>query len=49
MADKTLREFSAPTMTNIHIGPTNNVRDNGSLGGVGTFAKEKKLEARTRW
>ena len=29
MADKTLREFSAPTMTNIHTRPTINVRDNG--------------------
>ena len=29
MADKTLREFSAPTMANIHTGPTINVGDNG--------------------
>ena len=29
MADKTLREFSAPTMANIHTGPTVNVGDNG--------------------
>ena len=29
MADKTLREFSAPTTANIRTGPTVNVRDNG--------------------
>ena len=29
MADRTLHEFSAPTMANIRIGPTVNVRDNG--------------------
>ena len=29
MADKTFREFSAPTTANIHTGPTVNVRDNG--------------------
>ena len=29
MANRTLREFSAPTMTNIHTRPTINVRDNG--------------------
>ena len=29
MADKTLREFSAPGMANIRTGPTTNVRDNG--------------------
>ena len=29
MADKTLREFSAPTTTNIYTGPTVNVGDNG--------------------
>ena len=29
MVDKTLHEFSAPTMANIRIGPTVNVRDNG--------------------
>ena len=29
MANKTLREFSAPTMTNIRTGPTVNVGDNG--------------------
>ena len=28
MADKTLREFSAPTMANIHTGPAVNVGDN---------------------
>ena len=28
MADKTLYEFSAPTMANIHTGPTANVGDN---------------------
>ena len=28
MADKTLREFSAPTTTNIHTGPTINIGDN---------------------
>ena len=29
MADKTLREFSAPTTANIRTGPTVNVGDNG--------------------
>ena len=29
MADKTFREFSAPTTANIHTGPTVNVGDNG--------------------
>ena len=29
MANKTLREFSAPTMANICTGPTINVGDNG--------------------
>ena len=29
MADKTLHEFSTPTMANIHTGPIVNVRDNG--------------------
>ena len=29
MANKTLREFSAPTMTNIRTGPIVNVEDNG--------------------
>ena len=29
IADKTLREFSAPTIANIHTGPTINVGDNG--------------------
>jgi hypothetical protein len=29
MADTTLREFSAPTTANIHIGPATNVGDNG--------------------
>ena len=29
MADKTLCEFSAPTMANIHIGPTIDIGDNG--------------------
>jgi hypothetical protein len=29
VADKTLREFSAPTTANIHIGPESNVGDNG--------------------
>ena len=29
MADKTIREFSAPTTANIRTGPTTNVRDNG--------------------
>jgi hypothetical protein len=29
MANKTLREFSAPTTANIHTGPTTNVGDNG--------------------
>jgi hypothetical protein len=29
MADKTLHEFSAPTTTNIHTGPTVNVGENG--------------------
>ena len=29
MANKTLREFSAPTTVIIHTGPTVNVRDNG--------------------
>jgi hypothetical protein len=29
MADKTLHEFSAPTMANIHTGPVINVGDNG--------------------
>ena len=29
MADKTLREFSAPTTTNIRTGPIVNVGDNG--------------------
>ena len=29
MADKTLHEFSALTTTNIHTGPTTDVRDNG--------------------
>ena len=29
MADKTLREFSAPTTANIHTWPTVNVGDNG--------------------
>ena len=29
MADKTLREFSAPTTTNIRTGPTVNAGDNG--------------------
>ena len=29
MANRTLREFSPPTTTNIHTGPTINVRDNG--------------------
>ena len=29
MADRTLREFSAPTTTNICTGPTVNVVDNG--------------------
>ena len=29
MADRTLREFSAPTIGNIWTGPTVNVRDNG--------------------
>ena len=29
MADRTLREFSAPTTTNIRTGPTVNVGDNG--------------------
>ena len=28
MADKTLREFSAPTTANIRTGPTINIRDN---------------------
>jgi hypothetical protein len=28
MADKTLREFSAPTTTNIRIGPATNIGDN---------------------
>jgi hypothetical protein len=28
MADKTLREFSAPTTANIRIGPETNVGDN---------------------
>ena len=29
IANRTLREFSAPTMANIHTGPTVNVGDNG--------------------
>ena len=29
MANRTLREFFAPTMANIHTGPIVNVRDNG--------------------
>ena len=29
MANRTLREFSAPTIANIHTGPTVNVGDNG--------------------
>jgi hypothetical protein len=29
MADKTLRELSASTTTNIHMGPAVNVRENG--------------------
>ena len=29
MANRTLREFSAPTMANIRTGPTVNVGDNG--------------------
>jgi hypothetical protein len=29
MANKTLREFSAPTTANIHTGPSTNVRENG--------------------
>ena len=29
MANRTLYEFAAPTMANIRIGPTVNVRDNG--------------------
>ena len=29
MADRTLREFSAPTTTSIHTGPNVNVGDNG--------------------
>ena len=29
MADKTLHEFSAPTMANIRTGPAVNVGDNG--------------------
>jgi len=29
MADKTLREFSTPTIANICTGPMTNVRDNG--------------------
>jgi hypothetical protein len=29
MAQKSLREFSAPTIANIHIGPKVNVGDNG--------------------
>jgi hypothetical protein len=29
MANKTLHEFSTPTTTNIHTGPTINVGDNG--------------------
>ena len=28
MADKTLYEFSAPSMANIHTGPTINIGDN---------------------
>ena len=29
MVDRTLHEFSAPTIANIHTGPTVNVGDNG--------------------
>jgi hypothetical protein len=29
MADKTLREFSAPTTANIHTGPAVNIAENG--------------------
>ena len=29
MANKTLHEFTAPTMANIHTGPVINVEDNG--------------------
>jgi hypothetical protein len=29
MANKTLREFSAPTTANIHTGPQTDVRENG--------------------
>ena len=29
MANKTLREFSTPTVANIHTGPTVNIGDNG--------------------
>ena len=29
MADKTIREFTTPTMANIHTGPAINVKDNG--------------------
>jgi hypothetical protein len=29
MADKTLRDFSIPTMTNIRTGPETNIGDNG--------------------